>query len=458
MLRILVRSKRDADAVRASLARFPETSDMEVVSLGGVRGERIVDRVEELLEPFTIVILGREDAAIAPRLREALRRVPFTALVESRTKRVRNNTIEMINALITRGRAEIRLTTYWNDTYILSNSRSGVRVPVPVEPYADTFFLFGSGARLALDIMGLEYSGSPPLLLAVKLAMGEHLVYAGPQRLGGFRANNRGLRPRGWSEPGVELAGLSGSIEGVARDNSRILTLLEEHSLRVFEKTGDVDTVIVPLSGGKDSASALILATRYYGPERVKAVYVDTGIDFFENEEEARKVAETVGVELHVARAGVDRGLLAERMPLPDPKNRWCTGRKLEALRKTISRIARGRTVIVVGDRDAESDRRSRRPSIRPDEKLPYPTVAPMKFWSGAHVEAFLAYHGVPLNPLYELGFYRTGCYICFSLRDWELEAMRRGGVFDRITRERPEHEKLIRAFLESRGKGPGGG
>jgi len=456
MLRILVRSKRDADAVRASLSRFPETSDMEVVSLGGARGDKLVDAVIDSLEPFTVLLLGREDSRLSGRIMEAMRGVPFTALVQAKTKRIRNNTIEMINALITRGRAEIRLTTYWDTTYMLSNWPRGPRVPVLVEPYADTFFLFGEGARLALDTMGIPYEGGTPLLLAEKLALGEHRVFSGPREVGGFRASNTGLSPKGWSA-GEEVAGGGPGLAETAEANRPLLEVLESHSLRVFDRVGHVDTVIVPLSGGKDSATALLLATKYFGRDSVKAVYVDTGIDFFENEEEAVRVAEKVGVELHIARAGVDRGLLAERMPLPDPKNRWCTGRKLEALRRTIERIAMGRTIIVVGDRDAESDKRSRRPSIRPDEQLPYPTIAPMKLWSGAHVEAYLTLHGIPLNPLYEAGFYRTGCYICFSLRDWEIEAMRRSGVLDRIIKERPDHEMLIRAFLDRRRRGPGG-
>jgi len=187
----------------------------------------------------------------------------------------------------------------------------------------------------------------------------------------------------------------------------------------------------------------------------VKAVYVDTGIDFEESAETARRTADALSVELTEVHAGVDRGLLLERMPLPSPDNRWCTGRKLAALRKAVEDIARqGDPVLVVGDRDAESDRRSRRPLMRVGQGLPYPTLAPLRLWSGAHVEALLALHGLPLNPLYEMGFYRTGCYLCFSLRGWEIEAMRRGGVLEAIRASRPEHVKLIERFLAGR---PGG-
>ncbi len=462
MLRVLVRSKRDADAVKSSIDRFPETSSYTVESLGGARGGGLLEAIERSLEPFTVVLLGREDEDIAPLAMEAARRVPFTAVVVARTRRVRNSTIEMINALLTRARVEIRLTSYWNkSTYILSNSPVGEPIPLRLEPSADTFFVFGEGVRYLARVTG----GNLPegVYLAEKLPLDYHIVFAGNSIVAEFNAAGRGLEANGavLGEPGPRLPP---SLEEIAWENRGLLETLEAHSLRLLEESleGLRGRVVVPLSGGKDSAAALALAVKALGSERVTAVYVDTGIDFEESRETALENAAALGVEIIEVDAGVDRGLLLERMPLPSPDNRWCTGRKLAALRRALGGISEkhGGAILVVGDRDAESDKRSRRPLVRVGQGLPYPTIAPIRLWSGAHVEAYLALRGLRLNPLYGLGFYRTGCYICFSLRGWEIGIMRESGILDRIVSRRPHHETLIKAFLASRTTGgtPHGG
>jgi len=454
MLRVLVRSKRDADAVRASISRFPETSDYRVESLGGARGGNLVEAVESALEPFTVVLLGREDAGVLPQVEEAARRVPFTAVVLAKTKRVRNSTVEMINALMTRARARIRLATYWADNYILANTPAGAPLGLREEPAADTFFIFSRGVDVLSSTVGRDLPKG--VYLAEKLPMDDHLVFAGPDLVAEFNAASRAGRPRGRLLR-AHARNLPASLREVAEANRRTLEVLEEATVSMVRRylESHRGPVVVPLSGGKDSEAALYIAVKALGPERVKAVYVDTGIDFEESAETAKRAADALSVELTEVHAGVDRGLLLERMPLPSPDNRWCTGRKLSALKKAVESIARrGDPVLVVGDRDAESEKRSRRPLMRVDQGLPYPTLAPLRLWSGAHVEALLALHGLPLNPLYEMGFYRTGCYLCFSLRGWEIEAMRRGGVLDAIRASRPEHVKLIERFLAGR---PGG-
>jgi len=454
MLRVLVRSKRDADAVKASFSRFPETSEYEVESLGGVRGGALAEAVESALEPFTVVLLGREDAGVLPQVEEASRRVPFTAVVLARTKRVRNSTVEMINALMTRARTRIRLAAFWDGNYRLANAPNAYPLELREEPAADTFFIFSRGVEVLSSAIG--YRLPRGVYIAEKLPMDHHLVFAGPEAAAEFNAASGAARPRGRLIEAPKVS-LPASLADVAESNRSVLRVLEAKTVEMIRRYlgSHRGPVVVPLSGGKDSEAALYVAVKALGPERVKAVYVDTGIDFEESAETARRAAEALAVELIEVHAGVDKGLLLERMPLPSPDNRWCTGRKLAALKRAVDGLAaRGDPVLIVGDRDAESDRRSRRPLMRVGQGLPYPTLAPLRLWSGAHVEALLALHGLPINPLYEMGFYRTGCYLCFSLRGWEIEAMRLGGVLDSLRASRPGHEKLIERFLAGRGGG----
>ncbi|RLE80629.1 MAG: hypothetical protein DRJ52_05955 [Thermoprotei archaeon] len=128
-------------------------------------------------------------------------------------------------------------------------------------------------------------------------------------------------------------------------------------------------------------------------------------------------VSRKLGVRLEVAEAHVDSAL--EEKGLPTNENRWCTRMKIEALYRKIREASRGRTLIVVGDRDAESELRSKRPFVRTHEE--FTQVAPLKLWSGSHVQLYLLKNNIPLNPLYLEGFYRLGCFICPALRSWEI-------------------------------------
>ncbi len=449
-LRIIVRSKRDADAVKSSIGRFPETRHAEVISLGGARRNRLVSQALSVIEPYSIVLLGREDKDVYDTLTIEASRVPFVAVILARTKKVRNSTVEMINALITRGRAIIRLATSWTgEAYKLSRVYGYEEVPVPIHPASDSFFIYGRGFQRALRVMGV--GGDVPdkaVLLAVKLEAGRHVVFSGPRELGKVFMYDYGPSPRGeWT--GTPPIRVPESLESVASANADLVETLEEYAVKDLENAPPADTVVVPVSGGKDSAATLVLATKFFGPEKVRAVYVDTGIDFPENREYVEELTANLGVELAVEHAGVDTGLLQEGLPLPAPEYRWCTGRKLAALNRAIRKVSRGRTLLVVGDRDAESERRSRRPLVRVDSSLPYPTISPIRLWSGAHVLAYLYSRGITPSRLYEDGFYRTGCYLCFSLRTWELMIMEDEGYIERILSLKPEHGRLLRAFLE---------
>jgi len=92
---------------------------------------------------------------------------------------------------------------------------------------------------------------------------------------------------------------------------------------------------------------------------------------------------------------------------------------KIEAVEKAIAELAHGNTLVVTGDRDAESRSRSMRSPSR-NTSLNVKTVSPIKLWSTAHTQLYLLRKKIPLNPLYLHGFYRIGCYICPALRSIE--------------------------------------
>ncbi len=455
MLRVIARSRKDAKAVEAAVAKFMPGWGIKVESLGGVRGSGLIDAIEEESEPFTVFLLGRSDLASEDleAVEEAL--PPFSEVVVVRGSKVRNLRIEAIQAALTEARARIRLRASWREGSVTLSRWPGAEEleGAPITPQGDSFIVYGRGAK-TLSLFMQRSLGEAALLY--KMQGGSHLVYAGRRPVGELRILREKPLPVGKLYRGVRPEGLS--IGSMLESNLEALDILESRSSEAARYlAGDVDTVIVPWSGGKDSTAALVLAVNAFGREAVRAVYVDTGIDFLENAEYVERVASKLGVDLTVVKADVDEGLLIEGMPMPDPDYRWCTGRKLDALRRGFRSVAKGKTIVVTGDRDGESERRGRRPVLRRDEKLGYPVLSPIKMWSGSHVQLYIMSRGLPLNPLYEAGFYRIGCYICFALRSWEIEVMRRSGIIDRIVSSRPSHRGLIEKFLELKKKGFGG-
>ena len=134
---------------------------------------------------------------------------------------------------------------------------------------------------------------------------------------------------------------------------------------------------------------------------------------------------------------------------MPTTDNRWCTGLKIGAVENYIKELSRnGNVLVVIGDRDAEAIHRLQKPFIEKESENLI-RVYPIRLWSTAMVQAYLRYSKLPLNRLYELGFYRIGCYICPALRSWELRVMLKNKIHERIGCTRCFIE-----FLKSKGVG----
>jgi len=131
------------------------------------------------------------------------------------------------------------------------------------------------------------------------------------------------------------------------------------------------------------------------------------------------KVSKLLKISYEVEYAGIYEEFWKRFPELPTHENRWCTKLKIAALYRAIKRIS-NKPLIIVGDRDNESLLRLKRAPVRYHER--YLQVAPLKLWSTLMIQFYLIANNIPLNPLYEFGFYRIGCYICPAYRFWELE------------------------------------
>ncbi len=449
MFRFIVRSKRDADAVKAVVKRFYGDWNIDIVTLHGARSvEDVSSRLRELLleDKYNIVLLGREDRRVVEALED---RVPVNTVVHMVPRaRIRNTRLEHLYYEIEVARSKIRLRTTWvEDAKVYSITSNGVKLEsYDYSPAYDVFLGIGEWFRKHVERIINGSIGDNPLI--VRQMGGKHYVYNGPHIYAELLIPDEGLLPKG-RLLNNDLSPVDIDVHEIVKYNTTALDVHEKISMSILEYfKSKVDVVIVPWSGGKDSTAALLLAIKVFGKNMVRPVYVDTGVDFPWIKEYLDEVADELGVDYSVEYAGIDKELFSGKREMPTHDNRWCTMLKIQAVHKFINKYRGTKKLLVLGDRDTESERRSKRPVIRVEDAETI-AVTPLKMWSTLHVQLYLLGNNVGLNPLYEHGFYRLGCYICPALRSWEINIMINDPEVNRSIRDKP----LCKYFIELRKK-----
>ncbi|ALU11976.1 hypothetical protein EYM_06810 [Ignicoccus islandicus DSM 13165] len=400
MLTVIVRSKRDADALRNMIKNYRSDWGIEVETLKGKRGTDVIDAVKELVSDnkFYLVLLGREEADVIKELSDS---TPPNVIVHGiRKKRIRNTRLSELNWELEVAKSQPRLWIEWSgDTPFIAKKY------VRGEPGTDVFLGWG----LWWKTLGLGEPSHKGFLVK-KSADGVHTVIAG----------GRAVALTEITDNRIPQTVLLGEVRGFelkefANLSRNVIRSFVRGTAKLFE---GCEKAIVPWSGGKDSTAALLIAKEYC--DEVEAIYVDTGVDMGLNKYYIEKIANEMNVNYEVVRAPVKENIM--ELGFPSRDNRWCTGLKIKALEDAIKR--RGKVKVVVGDRDAESISRSRRWFEREWEGVAE-VLAPLKLWSGAMVLAYLLSENVLPNPLYALGFYRLGCYVCPFLRAYERKLLR---------------------------------
>ncbi len=199
------------------------------------------------------------------------------------------------------------------------------------------------------------------------------------------------------------------------RVNSRVLDGLEESAVKFIRNLARrFDEVLVSFSGGKDSMALLLLSIKALGD--VKILFNNTGIEAPQTLEYVNRVAEKYGLELLVADAGDGFWRGVEVFGPPARDYRWCCKvAKLVPIARLVKERFRGkRLLMLVGQRRWESLARYKSPPVWRNRWIPGATIAsPINEWSALHVWLYLFREGAPVNPLYEMGFDRIGCWPC---------------------------------------------
>jgi cysteine desulfurase/selenocysteine lyase len=214
--------------------------------------------------------------------------------------------------------------------------------------------------------------------------------------------------PRTLPDPGWEVA---------VEKNRYHLKNLERNAIRAIKQhLNDRPTANVSFSGGKDSTAVLHIARK---AGVTKAFFIDTGIEF----PETIAFVRSQGVD--VIQKAVDFWQAAEKAGPPGKDHRWCCKLlKLHPLKLYLAVV--GPCVTVQGNRWYESWNRAGLDETSQNPANPLQlNISPIRNWRALEVFLYLWWQGLPINPLYDKGLERIGCYLCPAMLESEYEELK---------------------------------
>ena len=205
--------------------------------------------------------------------------------------------------------------------------------------------------------------------------------------------------------------------EAVTR-NTYHLKNLERNAVRsIKQHMNDRPVANVSFSGGKDSTAILLLARKAGVND---AFFLDTGIEFPETIE----FVHSLGIEV-ISGAG-NFWAAVEKAGPPAKDNRWCCKlQKQNPLRLHLEKT--GPCVTIQGNRWYESWNRADLELAVQNPLNPLQlNVSPIRNWRALEVFLYLWWQDAPINPLYDMGLERIGCYPCPSMLESEFSELGR--------------------------------
>lgn len=201
-------------------------------------------------------------------------------------------------------------------------------------------------------------------------------------------------------------------------------------------------TFIVPVSGGKDSQVCLAWAVEHHDRKDLRVVHQFTGYDHPKTLRHMEYMSRRyrVTIEHTVSSKYKDVFDFIEKAGyFPSQVARGCTSRlKQEPFARWLESEGLMNAHVYMGMRSDESAKRANKyGELAPEDIFTLPEISseyPAKFssvtvslpivtWTTEEVFAYLAARHDKINPLYQQGHHRVGCYPCLLARNSEWEA-----------------------------------
>lgn len=213
-------------------------------------------------------------------------------------------------------------------------------------------------------------------------------------------------------------------IARIRKANKTSLNYLEYQAIEFIEKATKSFSERLPIvsfSGGKDSCVISHLARLALGPKTVH-LFGDTTIEYPDTYKFIQKFKrDNPIVPFLTAKPSKDFFELVEQIGPPSRILRWCcTTHKTGPMSSLINAVNGNGVLAFVGNRKAESYRRSKYNAIEFKHKIANEIlVNPILTWSDSEVWIYILARGIKFSDGYKHGLRRAGCLYCPFNTGW---------------------------------------
>lgn len=180
----------------------------------------------------------------------------------------------------------------------------------------------------------------------------------------------------------------------------------------------------VSFSGGKDSSVVSRIVMDALQTDSIIHFFGDTSLEFPETYEYVMDgfKKENPRVALIPSETENDFFKLCKVFGPPSQHERWCcTIFKTSNLNKELDNLP-GKSLTFLGIRRSESVARSKYERTREESKISSQVTAmPIIDWKDYDVWLYILYKKIHINPCYQYGYKRVGCWCCPNNSDWSM-------------------------------------
>jgi len=205
----------------------------------------------------------------------------------------------------------------------------------------------------------------------------------------------------------------------IIQANKISLSEIEDEAIGFIERVAtQYKHSAVAYSGGKDSLVTLDLVAQSDVPYDI--IFADTGLEFPETLENIELISKSYNRKILTHKnQSWDFWERFEQFGPPTRNSRWCCkSSKLAPVNKILEKNypENEKVLTFLGKRRFESFGRSQEPRLSQNPWIPKQiSAAPINNWSAFEVFLYIKSHNLTdlLNPLYNQGYIRIGCWLC---------------------------------------------